>query len=268
MESSGGAVRACDPIAPLRDAATVVLLRDAPGVPEVLLLRRHARSGFAAGAWVFPGGVVDPGDRCLDPALWTGLDVDAAAAVTGRPPDIALGLHVAAVRETFEEAGLLLARRPDGTAPPAPERTLDLLRWLAAAGAVLDLGLLRPYSRWRTPDQEPRRYDTVFFLARAPQGQVAASDRVETTEARWLTPGAALEAHARGELPLIYPTVVTLEELAGLGDLDAILSAVPRGTRLRPLQPHVVLDAEGRVTGFLHPDDPAYPWERYPELRS
>lgn len=278
MYSSGGAVRPSDPAARLRDAATVIVLRSGPGdgPPELLLLRRHARSGFAASAWVFPGGVVDAADRCLDPALWDGLDLKVAAEVTGRPRDLALGLHVAAVRETFEEAGLLFARHRDdgrpvdltGSAVAVADRHQEFGAWLAAAGLVLDLGRLVPFSRWRTPAQEPRRYDAIFFLAPAPEGQVADHDRRETTESRWLTAADALDAGRRGELTLIYPTVVTLEELAELGDLEAILAAVEPGTRLRPLQPHMVLDAEGRAVAILHPDDPDYPWDRYPDLAS
>jgi hypothetical protein len=132
---------------------------------------------------------------------------------------------------------------------------------------VLDLGALTPHSRWLTPTAEPRRYDTVFFLARAPEGQVAAHDQMETTDSRWTTAADALAAARRGELALIYPTLRTLEALAPFDDLPSLLAAAPR-TRLRPLQPHAVTDPDGRVTAILHPDDPAYPWERYPELRT
>jgi 8-oxo-dGTP pyrophosphatase MutT (NUDIX family) len=178
-----------------RDAATVVTVRDqsAGGPPELLLLRRHGRSGFAAAAWVFPGGVVDPADRSLDPSCWDGLDLEAAARVVGREPELTLGLFVAAVRETFEEAGLLLARRADGrpvdlrdpgvaamrealaARPPrrgagAEPAAPDFNSWVASSTLVLDLGALMPLSRWITPAQEPRRYDTIFFLACAPNG--------------------------------------------------------------------------------------------------
>lgn len=270
--------------APLRDAATVILLREAAaGAPQVLLLRRHARSGFAARAWVFPGGVADPGDRLLPAASRGSVDERRLADLLGRPPDVALGLVVAAIRETFEEAGLLLAHTSAGAAPdlsdPAVVRmrralaqrgavpAADFNAWVAGAGLVLDLGALVPFSRWLTPAVEPRRYDTVFFLARAPQGQVAEHDEVETTGLRWTTAADALADARRGELQLIYPTLRTLEALAVHPDLGALLAAAPR-TRLRPLQPHAVTDADGRVTAILHPDDPAYPWDRYPELRA
>lgn len=273
--SGGGA-------AALRDAATVILLREAEGAPEVLLLRRHARSGFAARAWVFPGGVADPADRRPPAAVGGGVDVERLSALLGRPPDVALGLAVAAVRETFEEAGILLAAGPGGAPPDLSDPELVRMRralgerapgradfnaWLAEARLVLDLGALVPFSRWRTPAAEPRRYDTIFFLARAPEGQVAEHDTVETTGLRWTSAADALAAAERGELALIYPTLRTLEALAVFDDLDTLLAAAPT-TRLRPLQPHAVTDADGRVVAILHPDDPAYPWERYPELRA
>lgn len=264
--------------APLRDAATVLVLRDAPAgaAPEVLLLRRHARSGFAARAWVFPGGVVDPADTTLDPSCWRGADPVALAPLLGRTPEEALGMCVAAVRETFEEAGLLFAARPDGASIDLGDDDVVAVRraptgfhdWLRGGGAVLDLGALTPYSRWRTPTEEPRRYDTIFFTAVAPEGQVADHDRVETTQSRWVTAADALAAYDRDELPLIFPTHATLAELADLGDLGAIRAAVPPGTRLRPLQPHAVLDDEGRIAAIIHPDDVAYPSELYPDLAS
>lgn len=273
--------------AQVRDAATVILLREAPGEgpPEVLLLRRHARSGFAATAWVFPGGTVDPADLRLPPAYWDGLDPAAAAPVVGRDPEVTLGLFVAAVRETFEEAGLLLARHADGRAvdlhdpevvrlrrtlaerPRQTEVAVAFDAWVVETGLVLDLGALTPLSRWITPQQEPRRYDTIFFLARAPGGQIAAHDQVETTESRWLTAADALSAHAEGEFRLVYPTIHTLEELAGFSDTPTLLSAAVARERLRPLQPHLVVDERGKVTGILHPDDPHFPWNLYPELR-
>jgi 8-oxo-dGTP pyrophosphatase MutT (NUDIX family) len=262
--------------APLRDAATVLVFRatGAGRPPELLFVRRHARSGFAARAWVFPGGVMDPADAMLDPSCWQGIDPQALAPVTGRSPQEALGLCVAAVRETFEEAGLLFARRADGSAIDLGDPDVKAVRrepagfhdWVLDTGVVLDLGALTPYSRWRTPTAEPRRYDTIFFTAVAPEGQVVDHDRVETTESRWATPQEALEAYERGELPMIFPTHATVVELAGLGGLEAIQAAVPPGTPLRPLQPHAEVDDEGRILAILHPDDPAYPWERYPEL--
>lgn len=265
--------------APLRDSATVMLLRPVRGgPPELLLLRRHARSGFAASAWVFPGGVVDAADRTLDPAHWEGVDLAAMAPVVGQEPEGTLGLYVAAVRETFEEAGLLLARKADGGAVDLTDPQVVALRdalaarsarpgdfagWLVSSGIVLDLGLLTPFSRWRTPAQEPKRYDTIFFLARAPQGQVAGADLVETTESRWVP---AAQALAADDLPLIYPTIRTLEELASFDSTEALLTAAAGRRELRPVQPHIEVDGEGRYVRILHPDEPDYPHHLYTDV--
>jgi 8-oxo-dGTP pyrophosphatase MutT (NUDIX family) len=261
---------------PVRDAATVIVVREASGAPEVLLLRRSTRSGFAGGMWVFPGGVVDAGDRRLDPARWDGLDPDAAATRFAAPADLTLGIHVAAVRETFEEAGLLLARHDDGRVPDvtAPDYAeireqlgnravqLDWSGWLAEQGLVLDLGCLTYLTRWVTPEQEPRRYDTRFFLTRAPAGQRAVSDEVETTEQRWIGPAAALQAHAEGQLAMIYPTIKTLEGLADAGDLDTLVAHAAAQPAVRRIQPHIEM-AEGASVRIVHPDDADYPHERY-----
>ncbi len=201
-----------------RAAATVVVLREGAGAAEVLLLRRHAGSGFAAASWVFPGGVVDPADALL-PGSYRGLDPAAAAPRFAATPDETLAFHVAAVRETFEEAGLLFARdasgarvRPDvarrlraGAAGDLPGDRFAAM--LAGGGLVADLGALTYLSRWVTPVVEPRRYDTCFFLARAPEGQVADPDRVETTERRWCAPAEALAEHRAGRLRMMFPTV-------------------------------------------------------------
>jgi len=262
--------------APLRDSATVILLREGEGgPPELLLLRRHARSGFAASAWVFPGGVVDAADRALDRAHWQGVDPAAVAPVVGHPPEGTLGLYVAAVRETFEEAGVLLARNAQDDAVDLTDpdvvalrhglaarsaRPGDFAAWLVREGIVLDLATLTPFSRWRTPAQEPKRYDTIFFLARAPRGQAATADLVETTESRWLSAGAALAAQ---DLPLIYPTIRTLEELAAFDSIEALLDVAASRRELRPVQPHIEMDADGRYLRILHPDEPGYPHHLY-----
>jgi 8-oxo-dGTP pyrophosphatase MutT (NUDIX family) len=182
--------------APLRDAATVIVLRQpsSGGAPEVLLLRRHAASGFAARLWVFPGGTVDEVDMRLDRSCWEGVDPAALAPVVGRSPEMALGLCVAAVRETFEEAGLLFARRTDGGPIDLGDPDVLALRQttdrfhslLATGGVVLNLGALVPFMRWRTPTEEPRRYDAIFFLAVAPPGQIA--DRPPNPPKRQPTP--------------------------------------------------------------------------------
>lgn len=269
---------------PIRDAATILVLRDGERGAEVLLLRRHGRSGFAADAWVFPGGVVDKADAGLPPERWRGIDPDELASRFNATPGWVLALHVAAVRETFEEAGLLLATCADGSpvdvaAPGAramrlrladradPAGAAEFVAWLAEEEFVLDLGALAYWSRWITPVFERRRYDTRFFLARAPRGQVAAFDEVETTGQRWISAEAALAAAETGELHMIYPTIKNLEDLLDAGGEHASVDAafgVARGRRVDTVLPHFERTPDG---GFrvLHPDHPEYPLERYAE---
>lgn len=247
----------------VRDAATVVILRPGAtgGAPEVLLLRRHTRAGFAADAWVFPGGVVDAADRTLSPARWTGVDPEALAARTGVAPDLVVGQHVAAVREAFEESGLLLALHGDGSPVALDEPWVAPLRAalndrqadaaafadaLAEHDVVLDLGRLTYHSRWITPVGEPRRYDTAFFLARAPHGQLAAHDRGEITGQRWITARDALQAQRHGLLHVIYPTIRTLEALAEHGSLDQLEAVARAQERIELRRPVLVVDADGR----------------------
>jgi 8-oxo-dGTP pyrophosphatase MutT (NUDIX family) len=260
-----------------RPAATVIMLRDAAPGPEVLMLRRHARSGFAADAWVFPGGVVDAGDRELDRARWRGIDPAALSPRFTEPADLVLGFHVAAVRETFEECGLLLATHGDGRAPDVtrPEyvamrerlgdrdQVADWGGWLAEEELVLDLDALTYFSRWVTPRMEGRRFDAAFFIASAPDGQFAAHDEMEVTGQRWTTAGAALDAFHAGELHLIYPTIRTLEALADFDSAEAAFAHASQQQEIRSVLPHIEVDDDG--WRILHPDDPGYPHELYAE---
>jgi 8-oxo-dGTP pyrophosphatase MutT (NUDIX family) len=232
----------------VRAAATVILVRDAPttGV-EVLMLRRHPDSVFAARAWVFPGGVVEPGD--LEAArLVTGLTDAAASAALGLVSG-GLAYWVAAVRECFEEAGILLAVRPDGSAldlasPWVANRFArhrrdihrgrrSLVEVLTAEGLVLDCTSVHYVSHWVTPPGGTRRFDTRFFVAAAPPGQTAAHDAAEIDGSAWISPAAALEGRRQGELHVVYPTIKNLEALTNFERtadvLEAAGSAVPPG---------------------------------------
>jgi 8-oxo-dGTP pyrophosphatase MutT (NUDIX family) len=236
-----------DPPVPARPAATAVLLRDAAPGPEVLLLRRNRSAGFVPGAWVFPGGRVDDDDD--DPALL------AHATGAGAPPGAAH--RFAAVREVLEETGLLLgADSPPADVPAwrhalmAGETTLRAL--LAGAGIRLDLARLVHCAHWITPVVEPRRYDTHFFLAAVRAGAQAAADPRETTGLAWLTPAAALDRFADGALPMVFPTVRTLESLAGHATADAALAAF-RGRPVPPILPRLVRTAGG--VGLTVDDD-------------
>ncbi len=265
------------------DAATIVLVRDAmPGEAtgggiEVLLLERHLDSDFAGGALVFPGGKVDAADRELDPARWEGADLRTWGERLGvGTRSDALGLLVAGVRETFEEAGILLARREDGSAIVAADldapsfvearrrlasrdERYDWRPWLEQQRLVLDLGALAMWSWWVTPTGMHKRFDTRFLLARLPADQAAAHDRVEMTSLRWVSPSEALAAQARGDIVMIYPTRRNLRDLARYDDTDSLLAAA-HGDRVdrRMIMPSVVeVDGEPMVQ---HPDgDPPEP---------
>jgi 8-oxo-dGTP pyrophosphatase MutT (NUDIX family) len=235
----------------------VLLVRDAPGGGplQVFLQRRVAGMAFAGGMTVFPGGGVDPGDR-PDPGRWRGPEPGWWAERFGCSPDEAGALVVAAVRETFEESGVLLAEpgRVESTARDdltARRRTLPEV--LAAAGLDLRADLLLPWARWVTPEAEPRRYDAAFFVARLPEGQEADARTTEAVEATWWTPQAALDGAARGELRLLPPTEHTLAEIAAFADVAAVLAAA----RTRPVLTHrPVLARDGARLVVTVPERP------------
>ena len=224
---------AFDPVA-TRPAATVVLLREAAGGPEALLLRRHRRSGFAADAWVFPGGVVDAADR--DPALAARLEGPSprewAARLGIADPEEAQGYVAAALREAFEETGILLA--PGEHDPGALEAARGaLLAGEAGLAEVADrLGLrlrtedLLYIAHWITPEPEPRRYDTRFFAARTRGDAACAVHELEMTDARWMAPDEAVARFGAGEMKMLPPTVRTLRRLAEHRSLPELWDAL------------------------------------------
>ncbi|MBO3745833.1 NUDIX hydrolase [Streptosporangiaceae bacterium NEAU-GS5] len=215
---------------PTRDAATVVLLREPP--VEVYLLKRQSTMAFAAGAHVFPGGSVDPRDT--DHAVaWAGPSPADWAAVLGSDEATARGLVCAAVRETFEESGVLLAGpSPDAVAPDTThweaeraaliDRSLSFAEFLAAHGLVLRSDLLKAWAHWITPEVETRRFDTRFFVAVLPHGQRTRDVGGEASLVTWLTPQAALDA---SDVFLMPPTHHTLTEIAGFETTDAVFAA-------------------------------------------
>ena len=240
-----------------RPAATVVLVREGAGGPEVLLLRRNRATGFVPGAWVFPGGRVDAADG--EDALverWDGLTREGAAGRLGLgegadPPAIAY--YGAAVREAVEETGLWPgvvgdAALADGAGERAREALLGggapLAEVLRALGARLDGSAVEYIAHWVTPVVEPRRYDTRFFAARVPPGARAAYDEREMTGAVWLTPSAALARHRRGQLPMIFPTIRTLEDLCDFGSVEDLLAHY-RGRPIPRVQPEIVRTRSG-----------------------
>jgi 8-oxo-dGTP pyrophosphatase MutT (NUDIX family) len=223
-----------------RDAATVMVVRDCDDALEVLLLRRHAELVFAAGAHVFPGGAVDDADHAPElAAMSTGLPM---------PPGPGLAYAVAAIRECFEESGLLLATTTAGEPVDVddPERAerLPLARKALEAGEqtmaelcreeglVLATASLSYAGRWITPEPSPRRYDTRFFVAAAPAAvaaQVAGHDGRETIASEWDRPADALERWGAGSIELIQPTVANLRALAKHDSATSALAAARSG---------------------------------------
>jgi len=199
----------------IRPAATVLLLRDAPAF-EVLMVKRHHQIDFAAGALVFPGGKSHAGDddpRWRDLATgWDAVGEDGSA------------LRIAAIREAYEEAGVLLARDPDGAfyegeaavevrAAVAEDR-MPFIDVVGELGLKLDLAALTIFARWITPKLMPKRFDTWFYAAHAPGAQQAICDGHEAVDAEWIAPAQALEMAAAGTRKVIFPTRMNLQLLA------------------------------------------------------
>ncbi len=225
------------PVVP-RLAATVMLVRPDPssGV-AVYMTRRSARSRFVPDAYVFPGGAVDPEDR----------EIAAASGLFGSAGSIGAELSAAAIRELFEEAGILLARSTAGSVASPTAAMLAQLRAERAGGMrfdellrahdlVPDASALLYYSNWITPVTEPRRFDTHFFVARAPDDQIAAADAVEVHDGTWIAPAEAMARADRGEMTIIFPTYKHLARLAAFRDVDALV-ATARARSVAPVMP-------------------------------
>ena len=213
-------------------AATVLLVRDAPDAPgglQVLMTRRSAKASFAPGAYVFPGGGIDALDA--DPATY------AACARRAGQSDEQLTQAVAAIRESFEELGVLLARHPDGrqadeTDIAALDRHAPFAAQCAARGLRLSADEVLVLARWTGDRDLPRRFDVPFLIARMPEGQTPVADEAEQFEPVWVRPQEALERHAAGSFFMIYPTIRTLERLAKFDSAGAVLAACASGTPL------------------------------------
>ena len=190
------------------------------------MLRRVAAMKFAPGAYVFPGGSVDPADYDA-PVGWHGPDPAEFGARLGASAEMARALVCAAVRETFEEAGVLLAGAPDGgpvADPSGPSWEADraalvagdvtLAELLSRRGLVLRADLLVPWARWITPEGEPRRFDARFFAAALPAGQVATGHAAESDRIAWLRPADAIESARAGQISMLPPTATTLHDFA------------------------------------------------------
>lgn len=229
-------------------AATVVLSRDGAEGMEVLLLKRHRSSGFVPGAYVFPGGRTDS------------ADVDPVLARRSTPPaqgDVPAQYWFGAVREVFEETGVLLARDAndwvaDTTSSERVEEwrlklmsdqahLLDVLEGLGARVVFDDVAY---FAHWITPVVEPRRYDTRFFFAALPEGRVIRPDAREMVDAVWLTPREALARFERAQLPMVFPTVKTLQDLSQFDSVADALRTL-RAREVEPILPRLVKTGVG-----------------------
>lgn len=258
-----------------RPASSVVLMRECDDHRfEVFFVKRHGKSKFMANAYVFPGGRMDEEDKDAGVALHCrGYLPQDLAARLGTDETDAVGLHIAAFRELFEEAGALLATESDGSTidldSPSEEERYDTYREMLQEEEVSftqiveweDLSLrvdeLVYFAHWITPEIEKHRYDTRFFLARAPEKQVLVHDDKETTASSWMAPADAIARAQQGEFLLAPPTLHILTDLASYESIDGALAHY-RTADIPAVHPHAVLD--GGVT-LLLPGDPEYPGE-------
>ena len=239
-----------------KPASTVLIVRDAPGL-EVLMVRRSAGMAFGASAWVFPGGKVAAADA--DPA-WDDLS-------DGTYDHYARSLRIAAAREVFEESGLLLATCGGEELDAAGSAAFDeqrarveadptvFIQLIRDAGLRLTLDRLVPFAHWITPSFEPRRFDTHFFLVRAPAGQVVRHDGHEAVDHEWVSPASLLQRRLTGEAKLMFPTRLNLQVL----DRSRTAAEAEAAARLQPVvtvEPRVEERADGKV--LVIPEEAGY----------
>jgi 8-oxo-dGTP pyrophosphatase MutT (NUDIX family) len=260
-----------------KEAATVILVREAKEDSwEIFLARRHRRQSFMAGAFVFPGGQLEPSDG--DPELACHLEApdifnpQALLQDSGLTPDKARCFFVAAIRETFEEAGILLAGDESGNyvrfhseediARYASHRRalnsgeISFTEFIRKERIFLFPEALIPYSHWITPQSAAKRFDTYFFLARLPRGQEPVSDCAELTELLWVTPQDALLLQSSREISLMPPTLKTILELAKFSSIEELFTAAKN----RIIYPILPREFE---KGVKLPHDPEYDLAQY-----
>jgi 8-oxo-dGTP pyrophosphatase MutT (NUDIX family) len=258
---------------PLRDAATVMLVRDGRAGLEVFMLRRNLRSDFVGGAYVFPGGAVDPHDRHqnLEPVCTGRSDADASGQLGVESGGLAF--WVAAIRECFEEAGVLLAYGDDGAVirfddPEVAERFVvhrkavdtgerRLVDICGDEGLQLAVDSIYYFSHWITPEGPSRRYDTRFFVTRAPDAQVPLHDNHEVIANLWIRPSEALDRHRAGDFELIFPTIRSLISLSQFDSAEALLAHAAAINDVPAILPRIVED-EGGGFRIVLPGDPEY----------
>jgi 8-oxo-dGTP pyrophosphatase MutT (NUDIX family) len=250
-------------------AATVTLVRDSAQGPEVLMMQRNLKSGFVPGAHVFPGGALDDEDGAPAlQALCAGLDDAKASSVLGVPQG-GLAYWTAAIRESFEEAGVLLAYDAGGRVIALDRQELadqfrqhrhglnagergfiDIVR---DCGLTLAADQLVYFSHWITPVSAPRRYDTRFFIAAAPPAQEPLHDNHETISHLWVRPADALDRHRENRFSMRLPTIRTLEEFAAYDSAESLMTAMRNKRDIDANLPRIT-----RGGKYLVPGDPGY----------
>jgi 8-oxo-dGTP pyrophosphatase MutT (NUDIX family) len=249
-------------------SATILLVRDGRSGLELFMVQRHHQIDFATGAMVFPGGKLEPGDR--DPALRA--RAPAAAAL----PDAELALRAGAIRETFEEARVLLARRRGSASLVSGDEELAiearhraalesheivLADLLAAEDLELACDLLVPFAHWITPEFMPKRFDTHFFLVEAPADHVAVHDGHESVDSVWITPAAAEAEAEAGRRSIIFPTLQNVKKLGRAKSVAEALAAARREPIVTVL-PRVVKTERGTL--FRIPPEAGYEFTEGP----
>ena len=259
-----------------KNAATVILLRNRePGGFDVFLLKRHAKSSFMGGNYVYPGGRVDPNDGFSETqSLSKGMTFEEAQKILGGDTLTSLGSFahwIAAIRELFEEAGVFLAYDQEGNLfhlknRDEREKFLDYRKRLQEGktniceivqkeNLLLALDQLYYYAHWITPEAQSQRFDTRFFLTRYPFGQEASHDQKETTAGMWITPKKALEENLKGEVILSPPTLKTLEDLSRFKSIEEVFNShKKRG--IRSILPILTTISGGPL--IIFPWDPEY----------
>jgi 8-oxo-dGTP pyrophosphatase MutT (NUDIX family) len=258
-----------------KKAATVIVLRDKkPEGFEVFLLKRHEKSSFMGGNYVYPGGRVDRNDGSVELcSLSKGVTLEEAQKHLGGTfsPDESFAHWIAAIRELFEEAGVLLAYDQRGNLfqlrdrderekflhyrELLQKRKINIGEMAQKENLLLALDQLHYYAHWITPEARPERFDTRFFLARYPSGQEASHDQKETTAGIWLIPQKALEENLKGDVILSPPTLKTLEDLSRFKSIDEVFNS-QRKEDIRPILPILTKVTSGPL--IIFPWDPEY----------
>ncbi|MFN3256092.1 MAG: NUDIX hydrolase [Ilumatobacter sp.] len=256
---------------PIQAAATVMMIRagemnDDGSSIEVFMLRRTGNASFGAGMYVFPGGRVDDVDAAagIEPYC-RGLDDASASAQLGLAAG-GLAYWVASIRECFEEAGILLATKRDGSALELNDHdrhavhdgTLSMIELCRRDDLVLELSTTQYVDHWITPLGEKRRFDTRFFVTEAPAGQQGLHDDKETVDSLWVEPSVALQMMEAGELQMMPPTVANLRWLTPFSTPADAVAAGQALTEITPILPKLLRDESGRITGISRPGDADY----------